>query len=172
MSTRVTIIGNLASDPELRFTADGTQVATFTVLESTSVRDRNTNEWKDGPLTPFRCNAWRTIASNINDTLRKGMRVVVTGRMSQNEWETRDGEKRYTMEITVDDIGPSLKFAKASVEKVNRTESISVNNNTASETESQSQNYKSQAENTNNVSNTSNNDDPWGDEMSSINPDF
>ena len=116
----VTIIGNLTNDPELRFTPSGAAVASFTVASSTRVLDRQTNEWKDGDTTFLRCNVWRQYAENVAESLQRGMRVIVNGRLKQRSYETKEGEKRTVYEIEVDDVGPALRYATAKVTKVSR----------------------------------------------------
>lgn len=109
----VTIAGNLTADPELRFTPNGTAVASFTI--AVSKRRKVGNEWQDELEGFFRCNAWRQLAENLAESLRKGTRVVITGRLRQRSWETREGQKRSEIEIEADDVGPSLKWASATV---------------------------------------------------------
>ncbi len=114
----VTVVGNLTSDPELRFTPNGLAVASFTVASTTRVLDRNTNEWKDGDTLFLRCSVWRQYAENVAESLTKGTRVIVTGRLKQRSYETKEGEKRTSVEMDVDDIGPVLKNATAKVTRV------------------------------------------------------
>jgi single-strand DNA-binding protein len=116
----VTIIGNLTADPELRFTPSGAAVANFRVASTPRVLDRATNEWKDGEPFFIACNVWRQHAENVAETLTKGMRVIVTGRLKQRSYETREGEKRTVIEMEVDEVGPSLKYATAKVNRVQR----------------------------------------------------
>ena len=116
--TVITVIGNLTADPELRFTPAGAAVANFTVASTTRVFDRNANEWKDGEALFLRCNIWREAAENVAESLTRGSRVIVSGRLKQRSYETREGEKRTVVELEVDEIGPSLRYATA---KVNRT---------------------------------------------------
>jgi len=116
--TIITVVGNLTDDPELRFTPSGAAVANFTVASTPRNFDKNTNEWVDGEAMFLRCSIWRQAAENVAETLQRGMRVVVQGRLKARTYETREGEKRTVFEIEVDEIGPSLKFATA---KVNRT---------------------------------------------------
>jgi len=117
----VTIIGNLTNDPELRFTPSGAAVASFTVASSTRVLDRQTNEWKDGDTTFLRCNVWRQYAENVAESLQRGMRVLVNGRLKQRSYETKEGEKRTVYEVEVDEVGPSLRNASAKVTKTQRS---------------------------------------------------
>jgi single-strand DNA-binding protein len=117
----VTVVGNLTNDPELRFTPSGAAVASFTVASSSRVLDKTTNEWKDGETTYLRCSVWRQYAENVAESLTKGTRVMVTGRLKQRSYETREGEKRTVMEIEVDDVGPALRYATAKVNRVQRS---------------------------------------------------
>src|SRR4051794_16714913 len=116
--TIITVVGNLTDDPELRFTPSGAAVANFTVASTPRNFDKNTNEWVDGEAMFLRCSIWRQAAENVAESLQRGMRVVVQGRLKARSYETREGEKRTVFELEVDEIGPSLKFATA---KVNRT---------------------------------------------------
>ena len=116
--TIITVVGNLTDDPELRFTPSGAAVANFSVASTPRNFDKNTNEWVDGEAMFLRCSIWRQAAENVAESLQRGMRVVVQGRLKARTYETREGEKRTVFEIEVDEIGPSLKFATA---KVNRT---------------------------------------------------
>ena len=113
--TVITIIGNLTADPELRFTPSGAAVADFTVASTPRTFDRNANEWKDGETLFMRCSVWREAAENVAESLRKGMRVIVQGRLTQRSYETREGERRTVVEMQVDEVGPSLRRAKARV---------------------------------------------------------
>ena len=106
----VTIIGNLTADPELRFVPSGAAVANFSVAHTPRYMDSVTNEWKDGEALFLRCNAWRDLAENIANTFVRGDRVIVTGKLKQRSWETKEGEKRNTFELDVDDIGASVRF--------------------------------------------------------------
>ena len=117
----VTVVGNLTNDPELRFTPSGAAVASFTVASSSRVLDKATNEWKDGDTTYLRCSVWRQYAENVAESLTKGTRVIVTGRLKQRSYETREGEKRTVMEIDVDDVGPALRYATAKINRVQRS---------------------------------------------------
>ena len=116
--TLITVVGNLTDDPELRFTPSGAAVANFTVASTPRSFDKNSNEWVDQEAMFLRCSIWRQAAENVAESLQRGMRVVVQGRLKARSYETREGEKRTVFEIEVDEIGPSLKFATA---KVNRT---------------------------------------------------
>jgi single-strand DNA-binding protein len=116
--TTITIVGNLTNDPELRFTPSGAAVASFTVASTPRSFDRQANEWKDGETLFMRCSIWRQAAENVAESLQRGMRVVVTGRLKSRTFDTREGEKRTVIEMEAEEIGPSLKYATA---KVNRT---------------------------------------------------
>jgi single-strand DNA-binding protein len=119
--TVMTVIGNLTADPELRFTPSGAAVANFTVASTPRTFDRQTNEWKDGEALFLRCNIWREAAENVAESLTRGARVIVSGRLKQRSFETREGEKRTVVELEVDEIGPSLKYATAKVNKASRS---------------------------------------------------
>ncbi|WP_409461920.1 single-stranded DNA-binding protein [Amycolatopsis sp. GA6-003] len=118
--TVITVVGNLTSDPELRFTPSGAAVANFTVASTPRTLDRQTGEWKDGEALFLRCNIWRQAAENVAESLTRGARVVVQGRLKQRSFETKEGEKRTVVELEVDEIGPSLRYATAKVNKVSR----------------------------------------------------
>ncbi|SLG39739.1 single stranded DNA-binding protein [Mycobacteroides abscessus subsp. abscessus] len=118
--THITVVGNITADPELRFTPAGQAVANFTVASTPRVFDRNTNEWKDGDPLFMRCSIWREAAENVAESLTKGARVIVTGALKQRSYETREGEKRTVVELEVDEIGPSLRYATAKVNKTGR----------------------------------------------------
>ena len=119
--TILTVVGNLTADPELRFTPSGAAVANFTVASTPRMMDRQTNEWKDGDPLFMRCSIWREAAENVAESLTRGSRVIVTGRLKQRSYETREGEKRTVVELEVDEIGPSLKYATAKVNKASRS---------------------------------------------------
>ena len=121
---QITIVGNLTDDPELRYTANGAAVANFRVAYSTRIRDAAGN-WTDGETSFFTVNCWRALAENAAETLTRGTRVVVTGRLKQRSWENQEGEKRTVIEIEADDLGPSLKWATASITKTSRSSSAS-----------------------------------------------
>ena len=118
--TVITVVGNLTADPELRFTPSGAAVANFTVASTPRTFDRQSGEWKDGEALFLRCNIWRQAAENVAETLTRGSRVIAQGRLKQRSFETREGEKRTVIELEVDEIGPSLRYATAKVEKVSR----------------------------------------------------
>ena len=118
--TPITIVGNLVNDPELRFTASGQPVATFRVASTPRIRDNSTGEWKDGDSLFLTCNVWRQMAENCAESLQRGMRVIVSGRLRQRNYETQQGEKRTVYEIEADDVGPSLLRASAKVTKATR----------------------------------------------------
>jgi single-strand DNA-binding protein len=123
--TTITVIGNLTADPELRFTPAGAAVASFTVASTPRYPDKQTGEWKDGDALFMRCNIWRQAAENIAESLTRGARVIVVGRLKQRSYETKEGEKRTVVELEVDEVGPSLRWANAKVNKVQRTGSTS-----------------------------------------------
>ena len=118
--TTITVVGNLTADPDLRFTPSGAAVANFTVASTPRVYDRQSGEWKDGDALFLRCNIWREAAENVAESLTRGSRVIVTGRLRQRSFETREGEKRTVYEVEVDEIGPSLRYATAKINKVSR----------------------------------------------------
>ncbi|MFW0797144.1 single-stranded DNA-binding protein [Gordonia sp. CPCC 205515] len=118
--TVITVIGNLTADPELRFTPSGAAVANFTVASTPRTFDRQTNEWKDGEALFLRCNIWRDAAENVTESLTKGTRVIVSGRLKQRSYETKEGERRTVVELEVDEIGPSLRYATAKVNRASR----------------------------------------------------
>jgi len=118
--TTITVIGNLTADPELRFTPSGAAVANFTVASTPRAFDKASGEWKDQEALFMRCNIWRQAAENVAETLTRGARVIVSGRLKQRSYETREGEKRTVVELEVDEIGPSLKYATAKINKVSR----------------------------------------------------
>lgn len=120
--TVITVVGNLTADPELRFTSSGAAVANFTVASTPRVLDRGTGEWKDGDALFLRCSIWRQPAENVTESLARGSRVIVTGRLRQRSYETKEGEKRTVVELEVDEIGPSLRYATAKVNKVARND--------------------------------------------------
>jgi single-strand DNA-binding protein len=119
--TQITIAGNLVEDPELRFTPAGQPVARFRVASTPRFRDNATGEWKDGDSLFLTCNVWRQAAENVAESLQRGMRVIVSGRLRQRSYETKEGEKRTVYEVEVDDVGPSLRNASAKVNRVART---------------------------------------------------
>lgn len=119
--TVITVIGNLTADPELRFTPSGAAVANFTVASTPRTFDRQSNEWKDGDTLFLRCSIWREAAENVAESLTKGMRVIVQGRLVQRSYETREGEKRTVVELQVDEVGPSLRYASAKVTRAQRS---------------------------------------------------
>jgi single-strand DNA-binding protein len=119
--TPITVTGNLVADPELRFTPAGQPVATFRVASTPRVFDAATKEWKDGDSLFLSCNVWRQAAENVAESLQRGMRVIVTGRLKQRSYETKEGEKRTVYEVEVDDVGPSLRNASAKVTRAERS---------------------------------------------------
>jgi single-strand DNA-binding protein len=123
--TVITVIGNLTGDPELRFTPSGAAVANFTVASTPRQFDRQTNEWKDGETLFMRCSVWRDAAENVAESLQRGARVIVSGRLKSRSYETKEGEKRTVVEMDVDEVGPSLRYATAKVNKTQRGASSS-----------------------------------------------
>ena len=119
--TSITLIGNLTDDPELRFTPSGAAVAKFRVASTPRYQDRQTGEWKDGEALFLTCNVWRQAAEHVAESLQRGARVIVAGRLRQRTYETREGEKRTVFEVEVDEIGPSLRYATAKVQKMARS---------------------------------------------------
>jgi single-strand DNA-binding protein len=119
--TVITLVGNLVDDPELRFTPSGAAVAKFRVASTPRYMDRQTNEWKDGESLFLTCNVWRQAAEHVAESLQRGMRVIVQGRLKQRSYETKEGEKRTVFEVEVDEVGPSLRNATAKVSKTTRT---------------------------------------------------
>jgi single-strand DNA-binding protein len=119
--TIITVVGNLTDDPELRFTPSGAAVAKFRVASTPRTLDRASGEWKDGEPLFLSCNIWRQAAENVAESLQRGARVIITGRLRQRSYETREGEKRTVMELEVDEIGPSLRYATAKVQKMSRS---------------------------------------------------
>lgn len=119
--TVITVIGNLTADPELRFTPSGSAVANFTIASTPRTFDRQSNEWKDGEALFLRSSVWREAAENVAETLTKGTRVIAQGRLQQRKYTTKEGEERTVMELEVDEIGPSLRFASAKVTRTNRS---------------------------------------------------
>ena len=115
--TTITLVGNLTADPELRFTPSGAAVANFTVASTPRTFDRNTNEWRDGDAMFLNCAVWRQAAENVAESLQKGMRVIVQGRLKSRSYETREGERRTVFEVDVDEIGPALRYATAKVSR-------------------------------------------------------
>ena len=119
--TIITVIGNLTDDPELKFTPSGAAVANFTVASTPRTFDKQTNEWKDGDALFLRCAAWRQLAENVAESLQKGQRVIVTGALRVRQYERQDGSKGTSVEMNVDEVGPSLRFATAKVTKATRS---------------------------------------------------
>lgn len=128
--TTLTIVGNLVADPELRFTPSGAGVANFTIASTPRIYDKASSEWKDGEALFLRCSLWREPAENVAESLTRGQRVIATGRLKQRSYETREGEKRQTMELEVEEIGPSLRYATAKVNKTQKSGSYSNSNTT------------------------------------------
>ena len=119
--TVITVVGNLVDDPELRFTPSGAAVANFRIASTPRTFDRQSNEWKDGDALFLTCSVWRQAAENVAESLQRGMRVVVQGRLKSRQYETREGEKRTVFEIDVEEVGPSLKYATAKVTRTTRS---------------------------------------------------
>ena len=118
--TTITLVGNLVDDPELRFTSSGQAVAKFRIASTPRYLDKSTNEWKDGESLFLTCNVWRQAAENVAESLQRGMRVILQGRLKQRSYETKEGEKRTVFEVEVDEVGPSLRNASAKVNKTSR----------------------------------------------------
>jgi len=123
--TNITLIGNLVDDPELRFTPSGAAVAKFRVASTPRFLDKQTNEWKDGESLFLTCNVWRQAAENVAESLQRGMRVIVQGRLKQRTYETKEGEKRTVFEVEVDEVGPSLRNATAKITRAQRSGAMS-----------------------------------------------
>jgi single-strand DNA-binding protein len=119
--TIITVVGNLVDDPELRFTPSGAAVANFRIASTPRTFDKQSNEWRDGDALFLSCSVWRQAAENVAESLQRGMRVVVQGRLKQRSYETREGEKRTVIELEVDEVGPSLTFATAKVTRASRS---------------------------------------------------
>ncbi|MFD5864396.1 single-stranded DNA-binding protein [Agromyces sp. NPDC127015] len=118
--TSLTVVGNLTADPELRYLPNGTPVVNFTIASTERVFDRQSNEWKDGSVLFMRCSCWREFAEQVAGSLQKGMRVVATGRLRQRQWEDNEGKKGSSTELDVEDVGPSLRYATATVTRAQR----------------------------------------------------
>lgn len=127
--TPITVIGNLVDDPELRFTPSGAPVANFRIASTPRTYDKQTNEWRDGDTLFLSCSVWRQQAENVAETLQRGMRVIVNGRLKSRQYETREGEKRTVFEIDVEEVGPSLRSASAKVTKTTRQQGQAQQNN-------------------------------------------
>jgi single-strand DNA-binding protein len=119
--TTLTVIGNLTDDPELRFTPSGAAVAKFRIASTPRFMDKASGEWKDGDPLFLACTVWRQVAENVAESLSKGSRVIVSGRLRQRTYETKEGEKRTVMDLEVDEIGPSLRYATAKVQRMSRS---------------------------------------------------
>jgi single-strand DNA-binding protein len=148
--TTITVIGNLTNDPELRFTPSGSAVANFAIASTPRTFDRASSEWKDGETLFLRAAVWREAAENVAESLTKGMRVIVSGRLKSRSYETKEGEKRTVIELAVDEIGPSLRYAKAKVNRTQRTQDGQVGGG-----------FGSQG-NGNQGAQSAPHDDPWG----------
>ena len=147
--TTITVVGNLTADAELRFTPSGAAVANFTIASTPRTFDKASGEWKDGEALFLRCNIWREAAENVAESLTRGTRVIATGKLKQRSFETREGEKRSVIELEVDEIGPSLRYATAKVNKAQKSGGY------------ESSNQSSGAS-----------DDPWGNNSGSDEPPF
>jgi single-strand DNA-binding protein len=152
--TTITVIGNLTADPELRFTPSGAGVVNFTIASTPRTLDRATNEWKDGQTLFLRCNAWRNLADNITDSLKKGTRVIAQGNLTQRSYQAQDGTNRTVYELSVNEIGPSLRNATAQVTRKSSTANGGFNN---ASTPAQSQSAPASPVN----------EDPWADSLAS-----
>ncbi len=157
--TTITVVGNLTADPELRFTPSGAAVANFTVASTPRIFDRQSSEWKDGEALFLRCNIWREAAENVAESLTRGSRVIVTGRLKQRSFETREGEKRTVFEVEVEEIGPSLKYATAKVNKASRSGGGGGGFGSGGGGSNSGGGRPAQAESN---SNSNSNEDPWG----------
>ena len=122
MDNTMTVVGNLTTDPEVRFTGSGTAVANFTIASSSRVFDKDSGQWRDGETLFLRCTVWQQSAEHLADSLTKGTRVIVTGRLKQRSFETREGEKRISVELVVDEIGVSLRYVTVAVTKTSRND--------------------------------------------------
>src|SRR5690625_1647025 len=127
--TIITVVGNLTADPELRFTPNGAAVANFTIASTPRTFDKQAQEWKDGDALFLRCSIWRQAAENVAETFTRGTRVIAQGRLRQRSFETREGEKRTVVELDVDEIGPSLRYATAKVTKTTSNSSTNTPQN-------------------------------------------
>jgi single-strand DNA-binding protein len=151
--TIITVVGNLTAEPELRFTPSGSQVVSFTIASTPRVFDRASGEWKPGDSLFLRCSAWRELAENISETLQKGMRVIAQGRLNQRTYQAQDGSNRTVYELIVDEIGPSLRWASATINRKSSAGNFSNQSTSASS-----------ATGANLAPNTNSGDDPWANE--------
>ncbi len=151
--TTITIVGNLTADPELRFTPSGAAVASFTVASTSTVFDRAKGEYRNGDTLFMRCSIWNNVAENVADSLSKGMRVIVQGRLVQRSYETREGERRQVFELRVDEVGPSLRYATTQVTRSSRG---------GGEYSNQNSGYASAGSMPMGDNVPMSNDDPWG----------
>jgi|SRR6266704_1784713 len=134
--TTMTIVGNFTDDPELKFTPAGVAMAKFRIAATARIYDKTTGQWRDGDPLFLPCTAWRDLAEHVAESLSRGARVIVTGRLRQSHWETPEGEKRSMIQLDVDEIGPSLRFATAQVRKLTRTNGYGAGNGTGTGTSS------------------------------------
>lgn len=158
--TTLTLTGNLTNDPELRFTPSGAAVANFTVAATPKTFDRQTNAWKDGETLFMRCAAWKELGENVAESLTKGMRVVVTGRLKSRSYDTKEGEKRTVIELEVDEIGPSLRYATAKVQRTQRNDAAGSGNGGG--------NWGGFGGNQASTGNNTPQDDPWASQSSEV----
>jgi len=131
--TVITVVGNLTADPDFRFTPSGAAVANFTVASTPRTYDKQSGEWRDGDALFLRCSIWRDAAELVSESLTKGARVIVTGRLKQRTWETPEGDKRYSTELDVEEVGPSLRWATVTVKKAARTNGNAPGNSRAAD---------------------------------------
>lgn len=159
----ITLVGNLTADPEIRFLPSGVAVANFTVASTPRVRDNQTNDWRDGETLFVRCTVWRRVAEHVGDSLTKGTRVIVTGRLSRSSYEGRDGTTRDSLQLDVDEIGPSLQFATAKVTR-------STGGNSGGYQGGYDQNQWSGSAGGSSSENRGGGTDPWADAQSEVPP--
>lgn len=157
--TVITVVGNLTGDPELRFTASGVAVASFTIASTPRSFDKQSKEWKDGEALFMRCSLWREAAENVAESLTKGMRVIAQGNLVQRSYETREGEKRTVIELQVEDIGPSLKYSSAKVTRNARSGSGGQQQSSSGFAQAPGQSAGSST--FQNAQNPAQGDDPW-----------
>lgn len=171
--TTITVVGNLTNDPELRFTPSGSAVANFTVASTPRVFDRQSNEWREGETLFLRCSIWRDQAENAAESLQKGMRVVVNGKLRSRSYDTREGDRRTVIELEVEEIGPSLRFATASVNRSQRNTNQN-NTNFGNQQNSSNSNQNNSSKNKNDPWNNTvtNESSAWGDSVDSDDPPF
>ena len=166
--TTITIIGNLTADPELRFTPSGAPVASFTIASTPRTFDRQTNQWKDGETLFMRCSIWRDAAENVAESLAKGMRVIAQGRLVQRQYTTRDGDQRTVVELQVDEIGPSLRKAKAVVTRTGQARNTPQRSQEASGGAYGGGQYTGQGQQFPQPQTGAQDADPWGGQQASV----